>query len=122
MSESASWKATVARCFTHVMDAISVNRPGPGRPRTRPDHVIADKGYSTRAIRSYLRRRGIAPTIPERSDQQRHRRNRPLVQQWMPDCITSGAVKTGEVEMGSVAVVLKQSKAAGVLRNLKVSA
>ncbi|WP_433793944.1 major capsid protein [Actinoplanes sp. CA-252034] len=47
---------------------------------------------------------------------------RPLVQQWMPDFSTSGAVKTGEVEMGPVAVVLKRSKAAGVMRNLKVAA
>jgi hypothetical protein len=46
---------------------------------------------------------------------------RPLVQQWMPDFTTSGAVKTGEVEMGPVAVVLKRSKAAGVLRNFKVA-
>ena len=53
--------------ITQVMDAISVNRPEPGRPRTRPDHLIADQGYSTRAIRRYLRRRGIAHTIPERS-------------------------------------------------------
>ncbi|MEK8108665.1 major capsid protein [Micromonospora sp. M12] len=47
---------------------------------------------------------------------------RPLVQNWMPDFSTAGAVKTGEVEMGPVAVVLKRSKAAGVLRNLKVAA
>ncbi|MFI6787936.1 transposase, partial [Nonomuraea sp. NPDC050383] len=40
-----------------------------GRPRTRPEHVIADKGYSSRAIRTYLRRRGIGATIPERADQ-----------------------------------------------------
>ncbi|MDP9868867.1 transposase [Streptosporangium brasiliense] len=42
---------------------------GAGRPRTRPDHVIADKDYSSRAIRTYLRRRGIGATIPERADQ-----------------------------------------------------
>jgi transposase len=58
------------------MDAIRVPRTGRGRPRTRPDHVIADKGYSSRKIRAYLRRRGIAHTIPERADQStnRHRR------------------------------------------------
>ncbi|GGN47035.1 hypothetical protein GCM10012285_32340 [Streptomyces kronopolitis] len=44
-------------------------RPGPGRPRTRPDRVAADKGYSSRKIRAYLRKRGIACTIPERIDQ-----------------------------------------------------
>lgn len=43
-----------------------------------------------------------------------------LVETWMPDFTTSGAVKKGEVEMGPVAVALKASKAAAVLRNLKV--
>ena len=59
-----------------TLDAIRVPRIGPGRPRTKPDHLIADKGYSTRAIRRYLRRRGICHTIPERTDQQKHRHNR----------------------------------------------
>ncbi|MFE6994090.1 transposase [Streptomyces pharetrae] len=45
----------------------------PGRPRRRPDHVIADKAYSSRGFRAYLRRRGIAQTIPEKVEQQRHR-------------------------------------------------
>jgi len=44
-----------------------------------------------------------------------------LVKQWLPDFSTAGAVKTGEVEMGPVAVVLKASKAAAVLRNVKVA-
>ncbi|WP_344621325.1 transposase, partial [Actinosynnema pretiosum] len=52
------------------------DRPGPGRPATRPRRVIADKGYSSRAIRSYLRRRRIPATIPERRDQQANRRRR----------------------------------------------
>jgi len=48
-----------------------------GRPRTRPDRVLADKGYPSRANRAWLRRHGIAATIPERDDQIAHRRNRP---------------------------------------------
>lgn len=44
-----------------------------------------------------------------------------LVQTWMPDFTTAGAVKTGEVEMGPAAVALKATKAAAVLRNLKVA-
>lgn len=43
-----------------------------------------------------------------------------LVNTWLPDFTTSGAVKTGEVEMGPVTVALKATKAAAVLRNLKV--
>jgi hypothetical protein len=46
----------------------------------------------------------------------------PLVQHWLPDFDRAGAVKTGEVELGPVAPVLKASRAAGVLRNLKSAA
>jgi hypothetical protein len=44
-----------------------------------------------------------------------------LIKQWLPDFSLAGAVKKGEVEMGPVAVALKASKAAGVLRNVKVA-
>ncbi|MCY9760921.1 phage capsid protein [Paenibacillus alvei] len=44
----------------------------------------------------------------------------PPVRTWLPDYTTSGAVKTGEVEMVA-AVALKATKAAGVMRKLKVS-
>lgn len=37
---------------------------------------MADKGYPSRANRSWLRERGIAATIPERDDQIAHRRKR----------------------------------------------
>ncbi|WP_424862107.1 major capsid protein [Streptomyces sp. MMS24-I29] len=43
-----------------------------------------------------------------------------LVSTWLPDFTSSGAVKTGEVEMGPVAVALKSTKAASVFRNIKV--
>ncbi|MGW3458000.1 IS5 family transposase [Streptomyces albidoflavus] len=62
--------------FTAVMETIRVPRIGPGRPRIRPDHVLGDKGYSSKAIRAWLRRRGIAHTIPERVDQVRNRARR----------------------------------------------
>ena len=44
-----------------------------------------------------------------------------LVSQWLPDFSTPGAVKTGEVEMGPIAVVLKKTKAAGVLRDVQIA-
>ena len=47
-----------------------------GRPRTRPDVVAADKAYSSRANRAYLRRRGIKAVIPEKSDQAANRKKR----------------------------------------------
>ncbi|WP_455678418.1 IS5 family transposase [Streptomyces atroolivaceus] len=59
-----------------VLERVSVPRTGVGRPRTRPDRVLADKAYTSRRNRRYLRRRGIPHTIPERLDQQRHRKNR----------------------------------------------
>lgn len=62
--------------FTDVLTGIEFRRPGPGRPPTRPSRVLADKGYSSRAIRSYLRRRHIPATIPERRDQQANRQRR----------------------------------------------
>lgn len=48
-----------------------------GRPGLRPDRVIADKGYPSRANRAWLRRHGIAATIPERDDQIAHRCMKP---------------------------------------------
>jgi transposase len=52
-----------------LLDEVSVARVGPGRPRQRPDRVIADKAYSHPSTRAALRARGIAFTSPERSDQ-----------------------------------------------------
>lgn len=51
-------------------------RLGPGRPRTRPDKVRADKAYGSRANRAYLRKRGIRCTIPEKRDQIANRKKR----------------------------------------------
>ncbi len=62
--------------FTRLMAAIRVPRLGSGRPRVRLGHVIGDKGYSTKAIRAHLRRRGITATTPERRDQVRNRQRR----------------------------------------------
>lgn len=45
----------------------------------------------------------------------------PLVEFYAPDWSTPGAVKTGELEIGPAAVVLKNTKACGVLRNVRVS-
>lgn len=48
-----------------------------GRPRSRPDRLLADKGYPSKANRTWLRERNIATTIPERDDQIAHRRKKP---------------------------------------------
>jgi hypothetical protein len=44
----------------------------------------------------------------------------PLVTSFMPDFTQPGAVKRGEVEMGPVAAVLRNTKSSGVLRNIKI--
>jgi transposase len=62
--------------FSVVLDAIAVIRPAGGRPRTRPDRVLADKAYGGRANRAYLRRRKIKATIPEQADRIQHRKNK----------------------------------------------
>lgn len=43
-----------------------------------------------------------------------------LVRTWLPNFSNSGAVKDGEVELGPVGVALKATKAAAVLRKVKV--
>ncbi|WP_439145805.1 IS5 family transposase [Streptomyces canus] len=65
-----------APAFETVMSRIRVHRSGPGRPRTRPLAVLADRAYSSRAIRAHLRRRGIRAVIPQPSDQVGHRLRR----------------------------------------------
>lgn len=62
--------------FDSVLDTVRVPRTGAGRPRTRPEVVIGDKAYSSRAIRQALRRRGIRAVIPERADQKANRSRR----------------------------------------------
>ena len=60
-----------------MLDAIAVPRAGRGRPRKRPDLLLADRGFSYHSCRAALRRRGIPHVIPERSDQRARRRYRP---------------------------------------------
>ncbi|MFC9261304.1 IS5 family transposase [Streptomyces hydrogenans] len=57
-----------APAFEQVMARLRVPR-ALGRPRTTPRVVLADKAYSSRAIRGYLRRRGIRAVIPQPADQ-----------------------------------------------------
>jgi transposase len=60
-----------------VLDAIRVARSGSGRPRKRPERLIADKGFSFPSCRKLLKERSIPHTIPERRDQRERRAKRP---------------------------------------------
>ncbi|MEU8825393.1 transposase [Streptomyces sp. NPDC048636] len=62
--------------FEPVLNKVRVPRLGPGRPRTRPDRVRADKAYVSRKNRAYPRRRGIRRTIPDKAGQARNRKKR----------------------------------------------
>lgn len=62
--------------LVEVIDEIRVPRIGPGRPRTRPDVVIADKAYSNGVIRSLLASRGIKTVIPQKSNDQASRKHK----------------------------------------------
>jgi transposase len=62
--------------MTATIGRIRVPRPGRGRPRTRPERVLADKGYPSKANRSYLADRGIKATIPDKADQRQNRTNK----------------------------------------------
>jgi len=62
--------------FVTVLSLVSVDRVGPGRPRTRPDWVLADKAYSSKAIREHLSARGIKAAIPIKDDQAEGRRKK----------------------------------------------
>lgn len=55
---------------------LAVKRPGPGRPRTRPDAVLGDKAYSARGNRALLRSKRITAVIPQRADEIGHRQRR----------------------------------------------
>jgi len=55
---------------------LNYRRQAPGRPRTRPGTVLADKVYSSKGNRAWLLGRGIAAVIPERADEIRNRARR----------------------------------------------
>ena len=59
-----------------LLDQLRVPRLGPGRPRTRPDALLADTAYSSRGHRALLDARGVTAVIPERADPQGHRHRR----------------------------------------------
>ncbi len=59
-----------------LLGALRIPRLGHGRARTRPDALLADKAYSSRAHRALLRRRGIKAVIPEPADQIANRKRR----------------------------------------------
>jgi transposase len=58
-----------ATMFETLMEHGAVKRAGRGRPRSRPGRIVGDKGYSSRRIRQYARRRGMRITIPRKCNE-----------------------------------------------------
>ena len=54
--------------LARLLDELRVPRLGPGRPRTTPTALRADKAYSGRKNRDLLQTRGVTVVIPEKSD------------------------------------------------------
>lgn len=50
----------------NLIDAIPAVAGQPGRPRKRPDVVLADKGYDSAKVRTALTKRRIQHFIPKR--------------------------------------------------------
>jgi putative transposase len=55
---------------------LAVARHGPGRSRTRPEALLGDKAYSSRANRALLRSKRVKAVIPQRADEIGHRQRR----------------------------------------------
>lgn len=68
------------RLAERTLDTVLVARPR-GRPRQRPDKLVADRGYDSSAFRHALRRRGIRMCIPpkRRPARWKAKRGRPVV-------------------------------------------
>jgi putative transposase len=69
-------QANDAPLFEHLLAHLKVTRSSPVRRAAGRIGFRADKAYSSRAIRTELRRRGIIAVIPELSDQIAHRQRR----------------------------------------------
>lgn len=54
-----------------VLADVRVPRSGPGRPRTKPDRLVADKGYDSDDLRERLEKRGIPLIAPHRKSRTR---------------------------------------------------
>ena len=57
------------KLLEQTLDTVAVRRTSrPGRPRKRPERLIADRGYDSNPLREALKQRGIEPIIPARSN------------------------------------------------------
>ena len=55
------------RLAQETLDRVRVPRKS-GRPRKRPERLVADKAYDSDEFRLWLRRKGVIPCIPPREN------------------------------------------------------
>jgi Transposase DDE domain len=61
-----------------LLDAVKVRTSTRGRPRTRLKVLATDTGYDAKALRQWLRQRGIRAQIPKRVWKTKKTRGRPI--------------------------------------------
>ena len=61
LASATPGEATLAEA---TLRTVRVPRPGPGRPKTNPPRVIADRAYDSLRLREALARRGIDLIAP----------------------------------------------------------
>jgi hypothetical protein len=91
---TASAHAWIA--FDAAMANLRIERPGRGRRRTRPDRVLADRAYSSVAIRTELTAEGSRPD-PQQG-QRDHRLSPPAQQGWATGVRLRGLQERNVVE------------------------
>lgn len=69
---SAGQRHEASQCIP-LLQSVTIKRKAK-RSRTRPQHLVGDKGFDSKKIRSYLRARGIASVIPEKKPRGKRRR------------------------------------------------
>jgi transposase len=60
-----------AKAVAPLLTTGAVKRAGRGRPRLRPQRIVADKAYCGKPVRTLLRRRGIRFTIAKKINMSR---------------------------------------------------
>jgi transposase len=70
LSEDEVWQQKVS-LLEPTLATIAVPRSGAGRPRQKPQRLIADKAYDSDPLRTSLARRGIELIAPHRSNRKR---------------------------------------------------
>ena len=80
------------RLAARTLDTIRVPRPR-GRPKRRPERLVADRAYDSSDFRRVLRRRGMRVCIPpkRRPTSWRPKRGRPVVAPWSHARVSIGS-------------------------------